>query len=95
MLEGNQGFTDNISRLQEAVKKTNDLDEKEALYKEIDQENEAAQANAENYFKYSILPEAFAVVKETARRFVENIQQSKSQRALPTVSCHNPNRISN
>ena len=69
--EGNQRFTENINRLQEAVKKTNDLDEKEALYKEIDQENEAAQANAETILN-SILPEAFAVVKETARRFVEN-----------------------
>src|SRR6056300_418410 len=69
--KGNQAFTENINRLQETVKKTNDLDEKEALYKEIDQENEAAQANAETILN-SILPEAFAVVKETARRFVEN-----------------------
>src|SRR6056300_73014 len=69
--KGNQGFTDNISRLQEEVKKTNDLDKKEALYKEIDQENEAAQANTENILN-TILPEAFAVVKETAKRFKEN-----------------------
>ncbi|MEO2099417.1 MAG: preprotein translocase subunit SecA, partial [Flavobacteriaceae bacterium] len=69
--QGNTGFIDSISLLQEQVKNTINLDEKEALYKQIDQENEAARTNAENILT-SLLPEAFAVVKETARRFVEN-----------------------
>ena len=73
LTEGNNIFNETINQLQEAVGKTDDLDEKEALYKQIDQENEAAQSNAETILT-SILPEAFAVVKETARRFVENQQ---------------------
>jgi preprotein translocase subunit SecA len=73
LTEGNNIFNETINQLQKAVGKTDDLDEKEALYKQIDQENEAAQSNAETILT-SILPEAFAVVKETARRFVENQQ---------------------
>ena len=73
LAEGNNVFNETINQLQEAVGKTDDLDEKEALYKQIDQENEAAQSNAVTILT-SILPEAFAVVKETARRFVENQQ---------------------
>ena len=73
--QGNTGFIDSISLLQEQVQNTINLDEKEALYKQIDQENEAARANAENILT-SLLPEAFAVIKETARRFVHNTELS-------------------
>tara|TARA_A100001011_G_scaffold220227_1_gene228208 strand:- start:41332 stop:44694 length:3363 start_codon:yes stop_codon:yes gene_type:complete len=71
--QGNRIFKDNISKLNNEVERVSDLDEKETLYKQIDLENEGAQKNTETILA-SILPEAFAVVKETARRFVTNQQ---------------------
>ena len=53
------------------VETIDDLDEKENLYKEIDKLSENIQENAD-IFLNEILPEAFAVIKETARRFVNN-----------------------
>jgi preprotein translocase subunit SecA len=50
---------------------SSDIDKKEELYKEIDElEKEIVKKNAE--ILNELLPEAFAVVKETARRFKEN-----------------------
>ncbi len=69
----NQSFSKNIESLEKQVVNTSDLDEKESIYKQIDQEKEESQKNTENILN-SILPEAFAVVKETARRFVTNKQ---------------------
>ena len=69
----NQIFSKNIESLENQVLNTSDLDEKESIYKQIDQEKEESQKNTENILN-SILPEAFAVVKETARRFVINKQ---------------------
>ena len=69
----NQSFSKNIESLEKQVVNTSDLDEKESIYKQIDQEKEESQKNTENILN-SILPEAFAVVKETARRFVINKQ---------------------
>ena len=71
LAEGNKSHNQKIESLQSEVLLTEDLDQKEAFYKQIDQEAEFAQAEAENILN-NILPEAFAVVKETARRFVEN-----------------------
>ena len=67
----NQSFSKNIGSLEKQVVNTSDLDEKESIYKQIDREKEESQKNTENILN-SILPEAFAVVKETARRFVIN-----------------------
>tara|TARA_B100001059_G_scaffold91311_1_gene90213 strand:- start:392 stop:3754 length:3363 start_codon:yes stop_codon:yes gene_type:complete len=67
----NQSFSKNIESLEKQVVNTSDLDEKESIYKQIDREKEESQKNTENVLN-SILPEAFAVVKETARRFVIN-----------------------
>jgi preprotein translocase subunit SecA len=67
----NQSFSKNIKSLEKQVVNTSDLDEKESIYKQIDREKEESQKNTENILN-SILPEAFAVVKETARRFVIN-----------------------
>jgi len=60
-----------IEQLKKDVKETNDIDAKESLYQQIDSQDEEAQKAVENILN-TILPEAFAVVKETARRFVEN-----------------------
>ena len=67
----NQSFSKNIESLEKQVVNTSDLDEKESIYKQIDREKEESQKNTDNILN-SILPEAFAVVKETARRFVIN-----------------------
>jgi preprotein translocase subunit SecA len=64
-------FDDNINTLLQEVKKIQDLDEKENIYQQVDDQNEAAQQASENILN-QILPEAFAVVKETAKRFKEN-----------------------
>ena len=60
-----------ISELNHIVNKTTDINEKEDLYEKIDEkENEAN--NITNKILDDILPEAFAVVKETATRFFNN-----------------------
>ena len=64
-------YDTSIGQLKKDVKETNDIDAKESLYQQIDSQDEEAQKAVENILN-TILPEAFAVVKETARRFVEN-----------------------
>ena len=66
-----KSFDLTILKLLEEVKLTSDIDLKESLYQQIDSQEEEAQ-NAVEEVLNNILPEAFAVVKETARRFVEN-----------------------
>ena len=69
--EERKSFDLTILKLLEEVKLTSDIDLKESLYQQIDSQEEEAQ-NAVEEVLNNILPEAFAVVKETARRFVEN-----------------------
>ena len=64
-------FDEKINALLEEVKSIQDLDQKEAIYQQVDEQNEAAQKASEDLLN-QILPEAFAVVKETAKRFKEN-----------------------
>ncbi len=64
-------FHKTIEKLQQEVKNTQDLDQKEALYQQLDDQNEAAQKALEEVLN-QILPEAFAVIKETAKRFKAN-----------------------
>ena len=64
-------FDEKIETLLEQVNTTPDLDEKEKIYQQVDEENEAARIVSEEILN-QILPEAFAVVKETAKRFKEN-----------------------
>ena len=60
-----------INDLNNLVNQTNDINEKEELYEKIDEkENEANKIT--NEILDNILPEAFAVVKETATRFLNN-----------------------
>lgn len=60
-----------IAALEAAVKDSQDMDKNEELYSEIDSLQEKAYQIAQDTLN-DLLPEAFAVVKETARRFVEN-----------------------
>jgi preprotein translocase subunit SecA len=48
-----------------------DIEEKEALYEEIDRLNKQSYDKTQDLLN-EILPEAFSVIKETARRFKEN-----------------------
>ena len=60
-----------IKELKEAVDKTDDFDEKEELYTQIDKCEEESYKITEDTLN-KILPQAFAVVKETAKRFFNN-----------------------
>ena len=60
-----------IENLKIELDKTKDFDKKESLFAEIDKLNEEAYKINENTLN-QILPKAFAVIKETAKRFVDN-----------------------
>ena len=62
---------DKIDSLKATIGQTVDVDEKETHYKEIDSLTRQANEEVASYLD-KILPQAFAVVKETAKRFKEN-----------------------
>ena len=68
--EATKEFDGTIERL-EIEAKTADIDRQEAIYTEIDALKDEAYKVSEATLM-EIMPEAFAVVKETAKRFVEN-----------------------
>lgn len=59
-----------IEGLKEKVDQVEEIEEKEAIYKKIDELEESIDDKIEEVLE-EILPEAFALVKETARRFKE------------------------
>jgi len=64
-------LNEQIQALQEEAKNSQDIDKNEEFYSEIDKLEEDVYKTGQDTLN-DILPEAFAVVKETARRFVEN-----------------------
>ena len=60
-----------IAETKQAAKDEQDLGLREGLYKEIDEQAKERDKHLEDIL-LDILPEAFAVVKETARRFSQN-----------------------
>ena len=60
-----------IEKIKNEIDHINDFDKKEELFNQIDKLNEDAYKISEETLN-KILPKAFAVVKETAKRFVEN-----------------------
>ena len=60
-----------IERIKNEINDINDFDKKEELFNKIDKLNEDTYKVSEETLN-KILPKAFAVVKETAKRFVEN-----------------------
>jgi preprotein translocase subunit SecA len=66
-----QGIDADIQNAEQESEKVANFDEKEALYDEIDELKKERDKHLEDILKI-LLPEAFGVVKETARRFVEN-----------------------
>ena len=69
--EDRKELDEKIALLEEEVKASKDIDKNEDIYAEIDGLKEEAYKISENTLN-DILPEAFAVVKETAKRFVNN-----------------------
>ena len=64
-------FNNSISDFKAKINSSDNIDEKEKFYMEIDKINESSSLKVEEKLN-EILPEAFAVVKETAKRFKEN-----------------------
>ena len=60
-----------IEKIKKEIEEVTDFDKKEGLFSQIDKLNEEAYYVSEDTLN-EILPKAFAVVKETAKRFVEN-----------------------
>jgi len=60
-----------IAEIKTQIEQTQDIDKREDFYAEIDQLEKEAYEISEKTLD-EILPEAFAVIKETARRFKEN-----------------------
>ncbi|TJY32881.1 preprotein translocase subunit SecA [Pontimicrobium aquaticum] len=71
--DGRKSIEDNIAKLQEEADATEDIDRKEDIYQEIDKLKDDSYNITEEILN-EILPEAFAVVKETAKRFVNNTE---------------------
>ncbi|MDX1477643.1 MAG: preprotein translocase subunit SecA [Saprospiraceae bacterium] len=66
-----QGINEDIATVKQEAEKEEDFGVKEELYRELDELIETRDNHLEDVLK-ELLPEAFAVVKETARRFSEN-----------------------
>ena len=64
-------FQEKISEIENEIEQEEDIDNKEALYQKIDQ-LEIESYEAVEVLLEQLLPEAFAVVKETAKRFKNN-----------------------
>ncbi|MBT8289554.1 MAG: preprotein translocase subunit SecA, partial [Muriicola sp.] len=64
-------LTEEINKIKLEVEQSTDIDRNEELYAEIDKLEEEAYKLTQDTLD-NILPEAFAVVKETARRFKDN-----------------------
>ncbi|AXT20771.1 preprotein translocase subunit SecA [Flavobacteriaceae bacterium AU392] len=69
--EGRKVFEDEILKLQEEADTIEDIDKKEDIYQKIDSLKDDSYKATEEVLN-TILPEAFAVIKETAKRFVNN-----------------------
>ncbi len=68
---GRKQFEDEIVKLKAEANAIEDIDEREEVYKKIDSLKDDSYKASEAVLN-EILPEAFAVVKETAKRFVKN-----------------------
>ncbi len=69
--QASAALNDQIKGLQEEIANCANIDEREKLYDQIDQIEERIHEVSEKTLS-ELLPQAFAVVRETARRFKEN-----------------------
>nr|WP_299033042.1 preprotein translocase subunit SecA [uncultured Tenacibaculum sp.] len=70
--DATKSFNDKIAELEKEAKKA-DIDRQEEIYTEIDKLKDEAYEASEAVL-LDIMPEAFAVVKETAKRFTKNTE---------------------
>ena len=85
------GIDEEISNLQTAAQEEEDLQEKEVLFQEIDKLRDQRNEELEVVLR-DLLPEAFAVVKETARRFSEGETVSATATDLDRQLAGNPKK---
>tara|TARA_Y100000991_G_scaffold72507_1_gene54517 strand:- start:7630 stop:10974 length:3345 start_codon:yes stop_codon:yes gene_type:complete len=71
IVESLSSINSQIDTLNKEINESDDFEKKEDLFKQIDKLHEEAYRISEETLN-NILPKAFAVVKETAKRFVEN-----------------------
>lgn len=71
--EARQPLQDRIDELLIKAEATEDIDEREEFYQEIDTIEDDIYTVTEDVLN-EIMPEAFAVVKETTKRFVQNTE---------------------
>ena len=75
--EATASITEEINALEQQIEATEDIDAREALYQEIDT-LESSKIEKEQEVLNDLLPKAFALVRETAKRFKENQSLSVS-----------------
>jgi preprotein translocase subunit SecA len=66
-----EGVDQDIEEIKTAASSEEDMSRKEELYKDLDEAKKERDKHLEDVLR-DILPEAFAVVKETSRRFTQN-----------------------
>ena len=66
-------FISEIDKIKESIQKSEDIEKNENLYKEIEKWENSYLDKLDEYLN-SILPKAFAVIKETTKRFKENTE---------------------
>jgi len=71
--EANAEELNSIEKLKKEADECKDIDEKENIYSQIDDLENVIYENSEKVLN-EIMPEAFAVVKETAKRFFHNTE---------------------
>ncbi|MBT0548822.1 preprotein translocase subunit SecA [Riemerella anatipestifer] len=86
--EATSKITSQVEELKEKIKTSKDVDEKEALFNKIEELKKEAYQIEEKVLT-DILPEAFAVLKETARRWAQNgeirVKANDRDRALAAI----------
>ena len=79
--EARASFNSEIDDLKAKAIATEDIDERDAIYNQIDAIEDDIYKATEDVLT-TILPEAFAVVKETAKRFTNNTELTVSANAF-------------
>ena len=82
--EARKETEEQIDQLKTQIESTEDIDERESLYEQIDRLKEEQYEISESCLN-AILPEAFAVIKETAQRFVDNSEITVSASAYDRI----------
>ena len=89
--EGTQDLIDGIEALQQEADDTRDIHAKEGIFDRIDELKQERYARLDELME-EMIPEAFAVVKETARRLAENgqlvVQANDHDRKLAETRAH-------